>query len=101
YCPHCGGRVYVSFAYGGVVAVIFFLAAIGMLVSFHITLIIGFAIGINLILIPPFLFFNSISVRYQPPTLKKWKEHPERRHKSFFEWLYNRDTPRDLFDKHQ
>ena len=97
YCPHCWGRVYVSFAYGRFVAVISLLAAIGLLALFHVTSIIGFAVGIILIWIPLSLFLNVMSVRYKPPTLKKWKE----RRKTFYEWLYDRDAPRDLFDKHR
>jgi len=79
------------------VAVISLLAAIGLLALFHVTSIIGFAVGIILIWIPLSLFLNVMSVRYKPPTLKKWKE----RRKTFYEWLYDRDAPRDLFDKHR
>jgi DNA-directed RNA polymerase subunit RPC12/RpoP len=95
YCPRCGGRVYVSFAYGGIVAVISLLIAIGILALFRVTSIIGFAIGIILIWVPLSLYLNAMSIRYKPATLKKWKE----RRRTFFEWLYDRDAPHDMFDK--
>ncbi len=99
YCPHCGGRVYISFAYRGIVAVISFVVAVSMLPLFHITSIIGFAVGIILIWIPLSLFLNIMSVRYKPPTLKKWNGRRKIRRKTFFERLYERDAPRDMLDK--
>ena len=83
-------------------AVISLVVAVGMLALFHITSIIGFAIGTILIWIPLSLFLNVMSVRYKPPVFRKWKERRKKeRRKTFFEWLYNRDAPRDLFDKHR
>jgi sarcosine oxidase delta subunit len=97
YCPHCGERVRLSFAYGGTVAIISLLIAIGALALFHVTSIIGFAIGAIVIWVPLSLYLNVMSVRFKPATLKKWKE----RRKTFFEWLYDRDSPKDLFNKRQ
>jgi hypothetical protein len=34
-------------------------------------------------------------VGFGPPTLKRWKE----RRKTFFEWLYDRDSLKDLFSR--
>jgi len=38
---------------------------------------------------------NFALMRVKPLTLKKWK--PRRR--TFFEWLYDRDAPPEMFDK--
>jgi len=90
----------VSFAYGGIVAVVSLLIAIGALALSHVRSIVGFIIGIILIWIPLSLCLNAHSVRYKPPTLKKWKVRRKTgRRRTFFEWLYDRDAPRDIFDK--
>lgn len=95
YCPKCQGRVYVSFAYGGWVALGSLLIAFGILALMHVTAILGLIVGTVLIWIPLSLFLNIVSVRYRPPTLKRWKE----RRRTFFEWLYERDGPQSLIDK--
>jgi hypothetical protein len=64
-------------------------------VLFHVTSIIGFAIGAILIWVPLPLYPNVMSVRFKPATLKRWKE----RRKTFLAWLYDRDAAKDLFNK--
>lgn len=97
YCPHCGERVRVFYPYGRLVAIVSLLIAIGTLVLLHVRSIVMFAIGIVLIWVPLSLYLKLVSVRYGPPTLKRWKE----RRRTLFEWLYDRDAPRDIFDKHR
>ena len=83
YCPHCRERVRVFYPYGGLVAIVSLLVAIGTFVLLHVRPTVMFAIGIVLIWVPLSLYLKLVSVRYGPPTLKRWKE----RRKTFFEWL--------------
>lgn len=95
YCPNCQERVYVSFAYGGWIAVISFFLALAALALLHVRTILGFVIGAIFIWVPLSLFLNVASSRYRPPTLRKWKQ----RRRTFFEWLYDRDSVPELIDK--
>jgi hypothetical protein len=95
YCPHCGERVLLFFSYGQVVAIISFLIAIAALAVLHVRPIAGFVVGTILIWIHLSLYLRLMSARYRPPILNRWKE----RRKTFFEWLYDRDSPKDLFNK--
>lgn len=95
YCPYCQQRVRVFFPYGGLAAVASLLVAIGVLVLFHVTSISLAMIGLVVIWVPLSLYMKFASVRYGPPILKPWKE----RRRTFFEWLYDRNSPRDIFDK--
>jgi len=53
-----------------------------------------FAGGVVVLWIPISLMLNFFySTKYKLPTLEKWKE---RTHKTFFEWLYERDQIRAL-----
>jgi hypothetical protein len=56
---------------------------------------IAFVIGTILVWIPVSMSLNFALMRVKPLTLKKWK--PRRR--TFFEWLYDRDAPPEMFDK--
>jgi len=95
YCPRCGERVRVFYPYFRMVAIISLLIAIGTLAVLHVRSIIGFVVGTILIWIPVSLYLKLMSARYRPPILKRWKE----RRKTFFEWLHDRDSPKDLFNK--
>ena len=86
------------YSYGRLVAIVSLLIAIGTLVLLHVRSIVMFAVGIVLIWVPLSLYLKLASARYWPPTLKRWEE---RRRRTFFEWLYDRDAPRDMFDKHR
>ncbi len=96
YCPRCHERVYVSFPYGGPVALVSLSMAVGSLALLHVRTVLGFMIGTVAIWIPASLLLNVWTTRLKPPTLKKWKQ----RRKTFFEWLYEKDAPQDLIDKH-
>jgi len=95
YCPKCQERVHISFAYGRVVAVVSLLLALAILRLFHVSTALGFVVGTLLLWIPISLYLNALSTRLRPAKLTKWK--PRRR--TFFEWLYDRDAPQDIFGK--
>lgn len=95
YCPICQARVRVSFPYSGLVAAVGLMIALGLLYLVHVTDVFAFLLGIVVIWVPHSLFLNVASMRYKPATLKKWKE----RRRTIFEWLYDRDAPKDLFPK--
>lgn len=95
YCPYCGRKVRIKFPYGRAVALISLIFAATTLILLRVTSIIGFAFGLILLWIPLSLFLNARSVRYKPPLLVK----PKPRRRTFFEWLYDRNAPRDIFSK--
>ena len=99
YCPKCHERVYVSIPYGRAVAFISLLIALGILLLLHVRAILGLIIGTLLIWIPLSLFLNVCSTRLKPPFLKKWKARRHRTRRTFFEWLYDRAAPSELFGK--
>ena len=96
YCPKCSGRVYFSFKYGWQVAVLSIVFAVVVLRLVRVKAIIVWVVGTPLIAIPMSMYLNVLSSRLKPPVLRKWQE---RRRKSFFEWLYERDSPTNLIDK--
>ena len=85
----------MSHPHGRLVAIISLLLALGTMAALRVRLIAGFVIGTILIWIPVSLYLKLLSARYGPPTLKRWKE----RSKTFFEWLYEHGSPKDLFNK--
>ncbi len=95
YCPKCQSHVRLKFPYGRWVAVISLFLAIAILRLFRVTSIPWLILGTILLWIPISLYLNVYSFRYKAPTLIKWKE----RRRSFFEWLYERDSTPRLFDK--
>ena len=101
FCPKCEKRVRVFWPFGTYVAVLSLVVAVGALVAFRVRSIIGFAIGIVLIWVPLSLYLKLASARYAPPVLRPWTPRSARsqRGKTFFEWLYDRDALRDIFDK--
>ena len=96
YCPACQQRVFLSFPYGASVAVVSLLISGGALALAHVRNVIGFIVGTALMWIPISMCINAWSTRLKPSVLKKWKS---RRARTFFEWLYERDAPQDLFKK--
>ena len=99
YCPKCQERVYVSMPYGRAVALISFVISVVLLKLLEVKNIAAFLIGTALIWIPVSMFLNAWSVRLKPPSLKKWTPRRGPRRRTFFEWLYDRDAPKDLFGK--
>jgi len=95
-CPKCQERVRISSPYGGRVAIVSLPAAWVILAVLHVRTILGFAVGTLLIWPPVSLLLNAASVRIKGPILKKWNP---RRSRTFFEWLYDRDAPPELFGK--
>jgi len=91
YCPNCHERVYVSFAYPRLVAIVSLFLAIGALLLMKLTSVFWLVVGTAVLWIPISLFLNAYSSRFKPSTLKKWKP---RTHRTFFEWLYQRDQIR-------
>lgn len=94
-CPNCQELLQFSKPYSKFVAILSLLISIGVLALIRVQTLLGFAIGIPLIWIPLSLLMNVASLRIKPPTLQKHKAPP----RSFFQWLYDRDTLPDLFDK--
>lgn len=99
YCPSCKGRVRVLLPYGKPVAVIALLMAWGILALMRVKTVSGIIIGTILIWLPLSLYMNVLLFRYKAPTLMKWEPPKQRRYRSFFEWLYDRDAPPELIDK--
>lgn len=91
YCPKCQERVRRSFPCAGIVAITSVFLAAGILFALQVRSIVGLVVGTALLWIPISLFLLVYSARFKPPTLKKWKE---RRHKTFFAWLYEGDRIR-------
>ena len=91
YCPKCQQRITLSYPYSKLVAVASLLFAIGILVIMHVRSVAWFSVGIVVLWIPISLFLNFYFTKYKLPRLEKWKE---RTHKTFFEWLYERDQIR-------
>src|SRR5437763_1792458 len=88
YCPKCQERVRVSFPYSGIVAALSLLLAIGSLLVLKVRSVVWLGVGSAALWIPISLLLNSYLARFKFPTLKKWED---RKHKTFFEWLYERD----------
>ena len=95
YCPKCQERVNVSMPYGRAVALISLVISVALLELLNVKNIAALLIGTVLIWIPVSMFLNAWSASLKPPFLKKWR--PGRR--SLFQWLYDRDAPKDLFGK--
>jgi endogenous inhibitor of DNA gyrase (YacG/DUF329 family) len=95
YCPKCQARVYFSFPHSKLAAVLSLLLTIGALLVMRVTSLLWFIVGTLVLWVPISMFMNFCSTRFKPATLKKWK--PRRR--TFFEWLYERDKPPEMFDK--
>lgn len=98
-CPECKGRVLISSPYRIPIAIISLLVAWAVLANLGVRTLLGFVIGTVLIWPALSLLLTAYSVRIKPPILKEWKDRPPRTRRTFFEWLYDRDAPRDLFDK--
>jgi hypothetical protein len=95
YCPKCGERVYFSFPYGRIVAILSIVLATGTLLCLQIRSWLWLVMGTAILSIPYSLFLNAHSARFKSAVLKKWKPGP----RTLFEWLYDREKPGDLFDK--
>jgi hypothetical protein len=84
--------------YARFVAAFSFLIALSVLRVLNVRTILTYIVGSILIWIAVSLFLNALSTRYKPVVLKKWMPRPPRR-RTFFEWLYERDAPPEMFRK--
>src|SRR5271168_4413238 len=91
YCPKCHGRVYLTTGLGKYVAAASFAIGFTLLWLFHVRSIATLIIGTVVLALPISLFLNFESARFRPVTLRKWRERESR---TFFEWLYERNSPR-------
>jgi hypothetical protein len=96
YCPKCQTQVYFSFPHSKLVAILSLLLAIGGLLVMRVTSPLWFIAGTVVLWIPISMFLNSYSTRFKRTSLKKWNPRTTR---TFFEWLYERDEPPEMFDK--
>jgi len=94
FCPHCHERFAIT-GPGKPVAIAALIIALGSLALVGVRSIIGLVLGSAVLWIPISLFLGAAAMRTKGVVLKKWK--PRRR--TFFEWLYERDSTPDLFDK--
>ena len=94
YCPKCQARVYFSFPYSALVAVLSVVLAIAALLVMRVTSLVWITVGTLVLWVPISMFMKIYFTQFKPATLKKWK--PRRR--TFFEWLYDRDKPPGMFD---
>jgi hypothetical protein len=94
YCPKCQARLYFSFPYSALAAVLSLLLAIAALWVIRVTSLVWFTVGTLVLWVPISMFVKIYFTRFKPAALKKWK--PRRR--TFFEWLYDRDKPPEMFD---
>ena len=77
------------------VAIASLIIALGILALVGIRSTIGLVVGSALLWIPISMFLNVAIMRRKGVVLRIWK--PRRR--TFFEWLYERDSTPELFDK--
>jgi hypothetical protein len=94
FCPQCHERFAIS-GPGKAVAIASLIIALGIPALVGIRSTIGLVLGSALLWIPISLFLNLATVRRKGVVLRKWT--PRRR--TFFEWLYERDSTPELFDK--
>jgi DNA-directed RNA polymerase subunit RPC12/RpoP len=99
-CPNCNGQVLLKPPYGLAVGLLSLLIALGALRLYGVRSVNGYVVGTIVIWVPVSLYLNLESHRIKAPTLttpKQWTPKPRRR--TFFEWLYDRDAPQDLFNR--
>jgi hypothetical protein len=96
FCPLCKERFSIS-GPSEAVAIASLIVALGILVVVGVRSIIGLVVGSALLWVPVSLVLNLAAVRRRGVALRKWKP----RKRTFFEWLYERDSTPELFDKKQ
>jgi hypothetical protein len=94
FCPQCHERFAIS-GPSKAVAVASLIIALGTLALVGVRSIVGLFLGSVLLWIPISLFLNVATMRSKGVVIRKWR--PRRR--TFFEWLYERDSTPVLFDK--
>jgi hypothetical protein len=94
FCPHCHERFAIS-GPSKAVSIASAIIVLGALALVGVRSITGLVVGSAVLWIPISLFLNAATVRRTGIILRKWK--PRRR--TFFEWLYERDSTPELFDK--
>jgi hypothetical protein len=80
------------------VAIASLIIALGILALVGIRSTIGLVIGSALLWIPISMFLNVAIMRRKGVVLRAWNPRKPRR-RTFFEWLYERDSAPELFDK--
>jgi hypothetical protein len=94
FCPNCHEQFDIS-GPTKAVAIVSFLIAVGVLALAGVRSIIGLVVGSVLLWLPISLFLDVAMTRSSGVVLRKRK--PRRR--TFFEWLYERDSTPELFNK--
>jgi hypothetical protein len=94
YCPECHERFVIP-GPSGAVAINSLLIAAGVLAVVGDRSIIGFILGSVALWFPISLFLNAAEMRRKGVVLRKWKS----RRRTFFEWMYERDSTPELFNK--
>src|SRR5258708_5663645 len=93
-CPQCHER----FAIPGpskTVTIVSLIIALGTLVSAGVHSIVGMVVGAAFLWVPISLFFYVARMRRKGFVIRKWKPRQHKpRHRTFFEWLYERDQIR-------
>jgi hypothetical protein len=95
FCPKCQERVSVSFAFARPIAIGALFVAFGILFVLKIRTILWLTLGTIILWVPISLALKLYAARFKAPILVKWEERRHKqRHKTFFEWLYERDRIR-------
>jgi hypothetical protein len=94
FCPKCHERFTIC-GPSKAVAIESLIIAVGILALVGVRSIIGLVLGSALLWVPISLFLNVVTVRSRGIVLRKWK--PRRR--TFFEWMYERNSAPELFGK--
>jgi uncharacterized paraquat-inducible protein A len=95
YCPKCQQQVYLSSPYSKRIAVLSLLLVVALLWILQVTSIFWFVAGTVALWVPISLLLNAYSTGFTSSTLKKRKP----RIRTFFEWLYDREKPPEIFGK--
>ena len=94
YCPKCHERFVIPGPSREVAIKSLVIAAVVWTVI-GIRSIIGLIVGSVLLWIPISIFLNAGEMRRKGVVLRKWKA----RRRTFFEWMYERDSTPELFSK--
>jgi hypothetical protein len=94
YCPKCFGRVYLGNGYEKALVFASVFASFGVLWLFGVRELVFLILGTILLAIFLGMYLQTVSVRYTLPTLKRWRSH-----KTFFEWLHDRNSSPSSSDK--
>ena len=79
-----------------VVAIASLILSLGVLIAIGIRSTFNLVVGSVLLSVPIAFFWNISEMGRKGVVLRKWKPLIQR---TFFEWLYERNKPPELFDK--